>query len=521
MRCTTKGLATMIFRFPLFFVVVLLAVLTRAGVAQANPGPGAIAALLQRGPTIELAGRTVETRPLDALYRPRGYQAIWTRERRSDLAAALAEAPSHGLDPGAYAIPDADPAGTELLLTDEFLRYASVLARGTITMSDVYRDWLLPQPAFDPDLVLERAMAHGVAVTLAGLAPQDDDYKRLRQAYLRYRDFGQHAGWRPIAFKLPLKLGDRGPGVMALRQRLAAEGFMAPGDAPDYDADLAAAVSRFQTSRGLPPDGTVGRATLTALNITPGALLRTIRLNLERRRAMPRDLPATRIVVNVADATLKFDEKGQTPLSMRVIVGRPALKTPVMKATLTSLLLNPPWVVPRSISVNEILLAARKDPDYLERHNYYYGGANGEQLIQQPGPQNALGRIKFEMPNNLDIYMHDTPAPELMARARRALSHGCIRVEHPRELARRVMAGDPKWTLDAIDAAIATSQTQRIALPHPIPVYVVYLTAYVGADGIVEFRSDVYDRDLQLDETLMAHNITSQIEGLPVTAAHN
>ena len=500
------------------FALLLLASLAGADVARADPAPGAIAALLQRGGTLELAGRAVKAGPLDALYKPRAYQPIWTAERRKDLAAALAEAPSHGLDPGAYAVPAADPPATELLLTDAFVRYATTLARGSVTMSEVERDWVLPQPEIDPSAVLDRALASGVAVTLASLAPHDEYYARLRQAYLRYRDYDQRASWHPLALKLPLKPGDSGPDVVALRQRLAAEGLIAPGDGLAFDASLAAAVARFQTARGLPDDGIVNLATLTALNIAPGALLRTIRLNLERRRAMPHDLSATRIVVNVADATLKFDEEGQPPLKMRVIVGGPALKTPVMKATMVSLLLNPPWIVPRSIAVTEILPAARKDPGYMERNNYYFGGANGTQVIQRPGPKNALGKLKFELPNSLDIYLHDTPARELMTRSRRMLSHGCIRVEDPRELARRVMAGDPVWTLDAIDAAIATGETQRVKLPRPIPVYVVYLTAYVGADGIVEFRPDAYGRDRHLDEALMAHNISSQLPGLPGSA---
>lgn len=489
-------------------VVLLAASLIAPGAARADVEPTAIAALLQRGNTIELAGRSVATSPLNRFYAARDYRPIWTPERRNELVAALAEVSSQGLDPGAFVIPNADPAATELLLSDAFMRYAVALARGLVTMDEVYGDWGVPQPSLDPAAALARALDHGVGATLAALPPQDAGYARLRQAYLHYRDMTQHAAWEPITLKVPLKPGATGADVVKLRHRLAAEGFVPSGDSPVFDPALAAAVSRFQVAHGLPPDGTVEMATLTALNISPGARLRTIRLNLERRRAMPRAEPATRVVVNVPDATVVLYQPGQPPLTMRVVVGGPNRQTPILAATMNALLLNPPWIVPQSITTKEILPLASKNPDYLETNGYVF---NGQQLIQLPGPKNALGKIKFEFPNRFDVYLHDTPAKTLFARSRRALSHGCIRVENPRELARRLMADDPKWTMDAINAAIATGKTQRVMLPHPVPVSIVYWTAFVGDDGTVEFRNDIYGRDQRLDEAVVAHDIQEQV----------
>lgn len=499
-------------------VAVLLALFAglplAIGAARADADSAAIAAVLHRGGAID--GRTIETGMLNRFYAERDYRPIWDAARRSELVAALAEAPSQGLDPGAFAVPKADPAATEILLSDAFLRYALALGRGVLTMSDVDSDWAMPQPALNPVALLSRALDHGIAATLASLPPQDATYARLRQAYARYLDFTRRAAWGPIALKLPLKPGASGADVVALRHRLAAEDLIPASDDPQFDAALVAAISRFQAARGLPAGGVVGLATLTALNIPPGARLRTLRLNLERHRAMPRAESLTRVVVNVPAATMTLYQEGQAPLTMRAVVGASNHPTPVLGATMVAVLLNPPWIVPTSIAEHEILPLAHKDPGYLAANDYIF---DGQQVVQRPGPKNALGKIKFELPNRFDVYLHDTPAKALLTRTRRALSHGCIRVQDPRELARRVMAADPKWTMAAIDAAIATGKTQRLTLPHPIPVEIAYWTAWVDADGTVEFRNDVYGRDQRLDEALVAHDLREQVA--PARAAVN
>lgn len=493
-----------------------------AGAAHADADPAAIAAVLKNGGTITVAGRSVDAAILQRIYAARDDRPIWDAERRAALTAALADAPSHGLDPRAFAVPQADPTATELLLTDAFVRYARALGRGLVTMSDVDHDWAMTQPTVDPAAVLVRALTHGIAPTLAALVPQDAGYARLRQAYLRYRDYARHAAWKPIALALPLTPGASGPDVVKLRQRLAAEGLVPPGDSAEFDADLSAAVGRFQGARGLPASGVVALATLTALNIAPGARLRTIRLNLERRRAMPRDLPPTRIEVNVPGSQVVLYQDGQPVLTMRAVVGALEHPTPVLQTHMVAVTFNPPWVVPSSIIIKEIRPAIVKDPDYLKRHDYTYVDVpGGKQLIQRPGPQNALGKIKFEMPNRFDVYLHDTSRQDLMDRSRRALSHGCIRLDNPRELARRLLAGDSAWTLDAIDAAIATGKTRTVPLPKPIPVYVLYETAFADADGTVEFRNDIYDRDGRLDEALVARDLREQLRPpTPAAASH-
>jgi murein L,D-transpeptidase YcbB/YkuD len=189
---------------------------------------------------------------------------------------------------------------------------------------------------------------------------------------------------------------------------------------------------------------------------------------------------------------------------MRTIVGAAVHPTPVLRARMSSVLLNPPWVVPSSIIQNEIRPMLKRDPNYLQRFGFAYQDVRGgKALIQVPGPTNSLGQVKFEMPNSDDIYMHDTPERRLFGLSRRYISHGCVRVEDPRELA-RVLLNSDQWSRDAIDAAIATGQTQSVPLHKSLPVYVLYWTAFVDPDGTVEFRDDIYGRDRRLAEALAA-----------------
>jgi murein L,D-transpeptidase YcbB/YkuD len=266
------------------------------------------------------------------------------------------------------------------------------------------------------------------------------------------------------------------------------------------------AVARFQAAHGLAVDGAAGQQTLVSLNVTPAARLRQIRWNLERWRSLPRIGAATRIEVNAAAATAVLYVDHQPVKTMRAIVGAIAHPTPVLRARLSSLLLNPPWNVPSSIIENEIRPMLKTNPRYLERAGLVYVELNGaRQLIQPPGPKNALGQIKFEMPNSDDIYLHDTPERQLFTSARRALSHGCVRVEDPGQLALLVLDSS-SWSREALGRAIATGQTQSLALRHAVPVYLLYWTAFVDPDGTVEFRDDLYGRDRRLGDAVAAED---------------
>lgn len=468
----------------------------------------ALQAALQGGDPLVLAGHALNKATLNAVYQPHGFEPVWTASREEAFAAALADAASQGLDASAYKVTATKPVARELLLTDAFLRYAAALAHGRVSPQDFETDWRIDPPAFDAPHVFDAAMAGDIGAVLAGLAPHEPEYERLRQALARYEALSKQE-WHVLFSPTKLQPGDRADIVPALRDRLIAEGYLDGGQPVDdpsfYDPALQAAVSRFQATHGLAVDGSVGRQTLAALNVSPALRTRQIRWNLERWRSLPRIDAPDRIEVNVAAATATLFAGGESVRVMRAIVGAAVHPTPVLRARMRSVLLNPPWVVPSSIIEKEIRPMLLKDPKYLQRFGFAYVDVNGgKELVQQPGPGNSLGLVKFEMPNSDDVYMHDTPERQLFGLSRRYISHGCVRVEDPRELARILIDSD-HWSRDAIDAAIATGQTQSIPLHKSLPVYMLYFTAFVDPDGTVEFRDDVYGRDRRLAQALAAH----------------
>jgi len=292
---------------------------------------------------------------------------------------------------------------------------------------------------------------------------------------------------------------------------------------------LRQAVLRFQKRHGLETDGVIGARTLAALNVSPEKRLRQVALNLERLRWSFRNPGDRYIVVNIADFSLDVVENGSSVLAMNVIVGKPFQHTPVFSQKLRSLVLNPSWGIPRGIAVEEIVPKVRKDPGYLakQRIKVLRNGRSVEgtelwaidwsrltinnfpyELRQEPGPKNPLGRIKFVFPNQFDVYLHDSPHKGLFRQNVRAFSHGCIRIEKPVELAHYLLGADPAWSREAIAAAIKSDKEQKITLPQPLVVYLIYLTAWVDDNGTLQFRDDIYGRDVTIDESLPASHLT-------------
>lgn len=499
------------------FAVLILAIVACAGQAMAAPASTpdriAIQRLFETDGALLIGPRPIDRLVLQPFYQKRDFQPVWTEPRVESFTHALEDALSHGIDPAGFLVSSTRPAERELLLSDAFLRYASALARGRVTPTDFETDWRIAAPPFDGAKLLEAATAGDVAGVLTDLAPHAPSYERLREALQHYRELAK-TGW-PQLRSAPMRLGDIGDNVKQLRDRLAAEGLSAPpdidADTSIYDTTLAAAVSQFQTTHGLAVDGAAGRGTLAALNVSAAQRVKQIRWNLERWRSLPRINGALRIEVNVPAATAVLYQDDQPAKTMRAIVGAVEHPTPVLRARMISVLFNPPWNVPSSIIEKEIRPALKRDPRYLQRTGLVYIEVNGgRQLVQLPGPKNALGQVKFEMPNPDDIYMHDTPERRLFALSRRALSHGCVRVEDPRDFARLVLNG-PEWSPEAIDRAIATGQTQNVPLPQKIPVYMLYWTAFIDADGTIEFRDDLYGRDRRLAEALTAQEAADHL----------
>ncbi len=364
-----------------------------------------------------------------------------------------------------------------------------------------------------------------MAAGLDRLRPQHPAYGRLKSALARYRAIEADGGWETVGAGPVLKPGSDDPRVPALHARLARTGDVAtPAAAGNtYDPELEAGVKRFQARHGLEADGIVGPATLRALNVPVADRIDQIRVNLERARWVLHQVGGRQVVVDIAGFEVYVLEEGDVTWRSRAQVGRSYRQTPVFRDDIRYLVVNPDWTVPRGILRRDILPRIQKDPGYLADQNMRvltpggdevdpatvdwarYTGANFPYIIRQdPGPNNALGRIKIMFPNRHAVYLHDTPARGLYDRTERTFSSGCIRVEDAFELGAILLDDPGQWTPDRLEAAATGNQPRTINLPRPWPVLLLYWTVAVAEDGAVTFRPDVYERDPPVLDRLRA-----------------
>lgn len=445
-------------------------------------------------------------------YEARGWKAAWTGERAEELQSAFADAVRHAIDAKSFvehATKGASAAEREAGLTLAAIEYGQALATGAVDPRKIYEVYTVPMPKADVVGGLARAVEQGgLREWLAGLAPQDAEYKALSDAYLAYR---QKAGQEQRAAIAPgeqIKPGKKDPRVAQIRAGLRANGYLppaqqpaqgdakakaAPADSGVYGADMVAAVKKVQADYGIEADGVIGNSTLEALNTGARDRARILAVNLERRRWLERTPPPTRIDVNTAAAELHYWKDGSEKDRRRVVVGQPDWETPELGSPIVRLVANPPWTVPDSIAEEEIL---PKGPAYMAKENIVM--KNGR-LVQEPGPKSALGLVKLDMDNKEQIYLHDTPAKALFAASERHSSHGCTRVENAVEFARLIAQDDGK--LEAFDKALATKEETPVELSNKIPVRLLYHSAYVDG-GRVVFRTDPYGWDDKLAAAL-------------------
>lgn len=486
-------------------------------------------------------------------YAEREYAPLWVGDtdlgrRGRRLLAALGELEEEGLPPpydraeiealrrriAADDIDDADRSAAraelEVRLAVAFLVQARDLLRGRFDPGRFGQDWRIEPDPLPSDALGRVSDGTPPGEVLASLRPLFPQYRRLVASLRRLRAIEAEGGWPAPSIRGPLEPEERSDGVRALRERLAASAdeeerslARSGGEADLFDEELRAALERFQTRHGLEPDGAVGPATLRELRTPVEDRIRSLEINLDRLRWMPRDLGPRAIVVNVAGFELELLEDNEPKFSRSVVVGRADWATRLFSATMDHFVLNPSWHVPASILREEILPAIRRDPTYAARQGFEVVGpggvrgpaevdwedlANGTgseedgsgddslpRVRQAPGPRNALGRVKFMFPNPYNIYLHDTPERRHFGRSYRAFSHGCIRVERAVGLARYLVYRYTDRSPAEVDRILETGKQVTVELDRPVEVYIVYLTAWADEDGTTYFYRDIYDRD--------------------------
>jgi len=467
------------------------------------------------------------------LYPQTGFEPVWTEPKDiDDLLRAIKDIYADGLNPQDYyldklakmraqvlAHPDpASQADFDILLTDALARLAYNAFYGKVDPRRIDENvnaehvWTGSQGA---TAVREFLASPSLYDKIESLKPARPKYDMLRKALAQYREYEKAGGWGTIPSGKVLSVGTTDKRVPAIRHRLAITGDLPANlDNGDqvYDAELEAAVHRFQRRHRL-PEGDLSRLTINAMNVPAKKRVDQIRVNLERARWILRDIKPTMVFVNIAAFEIYFMKDGKRVWQNEAQVGKTFTKTPIFTDDIEYLVLNPTWTVPPGVLADSVLPAAKRNPAALKEKNIRVFDASGKEvpaasvnwkrytaenlpykLRQDPGPDNALGAAKFMFPNPYHVYLHDTPNKLGYDRRLRAMSWGCIHVQDPIALAALVV-GDPNWSLEALQEQVESGKTKTIHFAHPVPVALLYWTVDIADDGDVVFYPDVYDRD--------------------------
>jgi murein L,D-transpeptidase YcbB/YkuD len=514
--------------------------LSAALYAQVAPrGEGVFSAALQT--RLELrSGRYAEQfswQQLSDFYNTRHYQPVWIdtsgpTARAAILLETLQQAGNEGLEPAAYRVSLLEQLwhakglqqqiDLELLLTNAFFDYSRELHSGQLDPIWSEQLWHIPVAETDSIALLQALVASDdFSLALTSLPPTHPAYKGLREALARYRKLETSGGWQQIPEGVTLRLGSQDLRVPLLRRRLQLEGelqFTPVEDNTLFDLGLRYAVERFQLRHGLKMDGVVGSLTLAELNVSLSRRIAQIKLNMERWRWLPDQLGHRHIIVNVSAYRLSAYDHGERQFTMEAIIGTLENPTPLITGTIHTVVFNPYWTITRNIALEEVVPKQQRNPGYLTSRgirvfsdeeelfpwqvNWVQVNADNFPYIlrQDPGPENPLGKIKFLFTNNFNVYLHDTPARQLFDQPKRTFSHGCIRVADPPQLAAYLLMNEPQgeWSEETIRSEINTGISREVAVATPVPIYLLYLTAWVGDDGAINFRRDIYGEDEML-----------------------
>lgn len=465
-------------------------------------------------------------------YAQRRFAPAWADETNIEqLMTGIASVDGDGLLPEDYHLselraavtaPDwatASPARRaefDVSATAAYITVLMQLVRGKVDPVRFEPTWNFDPAAIDPrqgmTMLQTSIEERSIDQAFAAARPQNPLYAKLRDALTQLRAAAAQGGWPHVPDGPSLKPGMEDIRVLALRARLVAGGYLDPtlADGERYDNPLTDAVKRFQADQYLDADGSVGSATLAALNISVQDRIGQVRVNLERARWLLHSLQGTFVVVDVAGYKISYYRDGKPVWKSRVQVGKPYRSTPIFRSQITYVTFNPTWTVPPTILRNDVLPKIRKNASYLANNRIRVLNSSGEvvspgrvnwanprgiTLRQDAGPGNSLGRVAIRFPNSYSVYLHDTPHQELFEQAKRDTSSGCIRVERPLELVELLFNDPEKWSRQTIDERIATGKTQNVTLPAAVPILIAYWTVDIGEDGKLAYKPDVYRRD--------------------------
>ena len=410
-------------------------------------------------------------------------------------------------------------ASLDIKITATFFLFTTHLLEGRVSKPGRARYiWIKSvAPDNDVELLLENESASQLRLALERLHPKDPQYVALSRELDKFETLS-NIDLPKIKWKGNINPGDSNDYIPVIRRKLlllnGQKEVPVSADSLFYDDDLSRAVAAFQEQHGLTADGVINAITARYLNVPFDRMAETIALNLERLRWPPHIHSSDdHILINIPEYKLKVFHRNKKMLEMKVILGTDSTATPVFRDTLKHIVLSPTWTVPKSIIEKDFLPVLQEDPAHYKRQgfSFYKDGVEIDpeeeewtseeidvrsyQVIQEPGNVNALGNIKFMMSNNFSIYLHDTPSDRLFKRDRRALSHGCVRLEQPVELADYLLQDQKDWDKESIQSAMTSGQPTTVKLTKPIPVHIVYRTAWIDEDNRINFREDVYGFD--------------------------
>ncbi|PTE22389.1 murein L,D-transpeptidase [Cereibacter changlensis JA139] len=522
------------FRRPMPAVAALLFTLALA------PGFAAVAEAQVTPFTRSLSEAASRDEAIAAFYRDRGYRPLWTgaedSARREALLSALSRAADHGLPVQRYdaaaliagfraAATEGDRGRLEVAMTRALVSYAHDLQSGVLEPGKVDPGIKREVEKQDPLLNLA-AFERDPAGFLKSLPPKDPEYARLVKEKIRLERLMLSGGWGPEVPATKLEPGAGGPALVALRDRLMAMGYLDRSATSVYDERIRAAVAAFQLDHGLEADGVAGQGTLAEINIPPQERLKSVLVAMERERWMGRDLGRRHIWVNLTDFRTRIVDEGKVTFETRSVIGKdvPDMRSPEFSDQMDYMVINPSWNVPRSITTKEYLPLMQRNPNaashlvLVDRNgravnrgavnfNAYNARNFPFSMRQPPSDGNALGLVKFMFPNQWNIYLHDTPSKSLFDREARAFSHGCIRLADPFDFAYALLAAQTDDPEGLFQGHLRSGKETVVRLDQPVPVHLVYFTAYSSAKGKMNYRRDVYGRDGVIYEALTAAGV--------------